>query len=91
MRQLSRCDHTVGPARLREDCPKPRQKLVDGLANGRITEARSREGTQDRDDGEGLLAAHNVLKKRELKLHGLLRLMAEIVFEERRKRGFELA
>src|SRR4029078_4507756 len=91
MRQLSRCDHAVGPARLREDLPKPGQKLVDRLADGRITEARSRERTQDGDDGKGLLASHNVLKKRYLKLHSLPDLLAQIIFKERRKRGLEPA
>src|SRR6185503_3979560 len=90
MRQLSRCDHAVGPARLREDLPKPGQKLVDRFADGRITEARSRERTQDGDNCKGFLAPHNVLKKRELKLHSLLRLMAQIVFKERGKHGLEL-
>src|SRR5437773_3348242 len=85
MSQLSRCDHAVGPARLREYLSKSGQELIDRLANGRIPQARRREGTQDRHDGEGLLAPHNVLKKRELELHGLLRLVAEIVFKEGRE------
>src|SRR5437773_3635830 len=90
MSQLSRCDHAVGPARLREYLSKSGQKLVDRLTNSRIPQARRREGTQDRHDGEGLLAPHNVLQKRELKLHGLPRLVAEIVFKEGRELGLEL-
>src|SRR5207247_7896171 len=87
MSQLSRCDHAVGPARLREYLSKPGQKLIDRLTNSRIPQARRGESTQDRHDGKGLFAPHDILQKRELELHSLLRLVAEIVFKEGRELG----